>query len=219
MRCQDAQWTKKWNIPWKPGTYIYIYTYCFTSCSMKNKTCPGNQGNINWYYIYICHETFIKQIRNKNMPWKPGETNIYMPWKPGKYTHALETREIYTCPGNQGKQGNHIKLSSMNKKKKHTCPGNKMYLGMMVWGDIGSYPSKPGNLLFSIENTQWPGKDKQIKPDKYNFGSWHEPHNIQFCKGIQYWKTYTKCKCQAQLQAQEHQAQHCQPEREAWKRI
>ena len=94
----------------------------------KSETYPGNQGHIYIYihillyimlneeqnmpwkpgkhklmaYIYICHETFIKQIRNKNMPWKPGETNIYMPWKPGKYTHALETREIYTCPGNQG---------------------------------------------------------------------------------------------------------------------
>ena len=158
MRCQDAQWKKKWNIPWKPGTYIYIYTYCFTWCSMKNKTCPGNQGNINWYYIYICHETFIKQIRNKNMPWKPGEINIYMPWKPGKYTHALETREIYTCPGNQGKAGKSYKTchEMLNEQKeKPNMPwnhrGNKMYFGMMVWGDIGSYPSKPGNLLFSIE--------------------------------------------------------------------
>ena len=112
------------NMPWKPGKHKLIL------------------------YIYICHETFIKQIRNKNMPWKPGEINIYMPWKPGKYTHALETREIYTCPGNQGniympwkpgKAGKSYKTchEMLNEQKEKTnMPwnhrGNKMYLGMMV---------------------------------------------------------------------------------------
>ena len=80
----------------------------------KSEKYPGNQGHI-YTYIYIHILLYMMLNEEQNMPWKPG-----------KYIHALETREIYTCPGNQGKQGNHIKLvmrCSMNKKKKQTCPG------------------------------------------------------------------------------------------------